>query len=316
MKSGLVVQRSFYNMSNPSKKYVIVIAGPTAVGKTGVAIELAVKFQTEIISADSRQVYREMKIGTAVPSEEELSQVKHHCIQHISIHEEYNVGAYEQEVLSILKGIFEQQDIAILCGGTGLYINAVCDGLDEFPPIDLEIKTQVAAICLDKEKALALLENLDPLYFNQVDRDNIRRVSRALEVCLQTKKAYSSFLTNNKKNRNFEIIKICLSEDRNKLYDQINRRVDAMIGDGLVDECRALFPFKNLKSLQTVGYSELFDYFEGKTDLSFAIDKIKQHSRNYAKRQITWFNKDDSYTFFKSSQLDEMIDFMKKRMHD
>ncbi len=303
-------------MSKPFKPLLIVIAGPTAVGKTRVAIELAKYFQTDIISADSRQVYREMRIGTAVPSKEELMEVKHHCIQHVSIHDEYNVGEYEKEVMGILSNIFMQKNVAILCGGTGLYIDAICNGLDEFPPIDARIKEEVALICASKDKAWSLLQSLDPDYFNQVDRENMRRVSRALEVCLQTNKPFSSYLTKQKKERNFNVLKIYLQEERTKLYKQIDQRVDAMIQGGLMEECRTLFPFMHLKSLQTVGYSELFDHFNGLTSLEFAIDKIKQHSRNYAKRQMTWFNKDDSYIKFHPSKLDEMKECINKRLHD
>jgi tRNA dimethylallyltransferase len=279
------------------QKRLIIIAGPTGIGKTAKAIELALLLDAEVISADSRQIYHELNIGVAKPSNEELSQVPHHFINHISIHQPYNAGIYEQEVIQFLDQYFQTKDIAILCGGTGLYIDAVCNGLDIFP----DISEQTLQIVENEFTQYGLeyisekLSILDSVYFESIDKSNSRRVLRAYQVCIESGKPYSSFVTNTKKQRPFLIEKYIIEMDRNTLYNRINKRVDMMVEAGLIDEVRGLLSFKDIKALETVGYSELFDYFDNKCTLESAIDKIKQHSRNYAKRQWTWFRKHHEY---------------------
>jgi tRNA dimethylallyltransferase len=279
------------------KKKLIVIAGPTGIGKTAYAIRLAQELEAEIIGADSRQVYRELNIGVAKQSQDELSAIPHHFVNHISIQDVYNAGKYEKEVVSFLETYFQRKDTAILCGGTGLYIDALCDGLDEFPEISSSVKLKVIE-ALTLKGLDFILEELrlnDPETFDIIDKSNVRRVLRAYEVFVESGLPYSSFVTKDAKQRPFEIRKIGLDMDRNQLYDRINQRVDAMIVNGLIEEAHSLLIHRDLKALETVGYSELFEYFDGKCTLEFAIDKIKQHSRNYAKRQWTWFRKDERY---------------------
>jgi tRNA dimethylallyltransferase len=285
---------------NPNQKYLVVIAGPTGVGKTALAIQLAKHFTTKIISADSRQFYKEMSIGTAKPTAAELAEAEHLFIDSLSIHDNYSIGDFEKEAIKTLDELFKDNQIVFLVGGSGLYINAVLYGVDEFENVSEATKEKVKKQY--EEKGLSWLQEqiqtLDPDYFNTVDINNPQRLQRALEVCLETGKPYSSFLSQNKKERNFEAIKILINIDREKLYDRINKRVDVMIKEGLVNEARALYPNKNLNALNTVGYKELFSHFAGETDLSSAIDLIKQKTRNYAKRQLTWFNNQDTYESF------------------
>ena len=275
------------------KKKLIVIGGPTASGKTALAIHLAQQHNTEIVSADSRQFYKEMSIGTAKPTHKELAQAKHHFIGNLSIHDAYSVGDYERDALFILNKIFEKNDTAIMVGGTGLYIRAVCEGLDTFPDVPLSIKQEFEAIFENEgiEPLQKLLQEVDPHYFNEVDVQNPMRLMRALSVWKASRQPFSSFRSSTKAVRDFEPIYQTIQLPRPILYDRINRRVDAMITEGLLEEAKALHPFKHLNALQTVGYSELFDYFDNKMSLEEAIDKIKQHTRNYAKRQVTWFKK-------------------------
>ena len=276
-----------------SGKELIVIAGPTAVGKTAYAIELARKYHTEILSADSRQFYRELKIGTAAPTEEELAAAPHHFIGNLSIHDYYNVSIYEQEAMTLLEQLFRKHDKVIAVGGSGLYIDALCYGIDELPDADealrVEIKRRFAGegiAYLQRE-----VERLDPDFYQVVDRNNPKRLQRALEVCLATGKPYSSLRTNRRKKRPFAIKKYVLNMGREKLYERINRRVDKMMEAGLLDEVRSLLPYKELNALNTVGYKELFRYFEGEISLEQAVTDIKTNSRRYAKRQITWFKR-------------------------
>lgn len=294
------------------KKYLIIIGGPTASGKTALAIQLAQHFSTEIISADSRQFFREMSIGTAKPSLEELSQAPHHFINNLSIHDEYSVGDFEKDVLIRLNELFQQKDVVIMVGGTGLYIRAVCEGLDDFPEVPLSIRHDLEVVL--EEKGIEILQNelkeVDPIYYEEVDKDNPKRLIRALSIFKASGQPFSSFRTKSKVERPFECIYIALDIPRDVLYDRINRRVDIMVTQGLVDEARALFPYKYLNALQTVGYSELFDYFEGKMTLNEAIDKIKQHTRNYAKRQSTWFRKDKHWQYFSTSNAIDVIAYI------
>ncbi|WP_297793603.1 tRNA (adenosine(37)-N6)-dimethylallyltransferase MiaA [uncultured Eudoraea sp.] len=277
-------------------KYLVTVVGPTAIGKTKLAVKLANYFKTEIISADSRQFYKEMSIGTAVPSSRDLESVPHHFIQHKSIHEDYNVGDFEKDALRVLNQLFAKKDYVIMVGGSGLYVDAVIYGLDTFPEIDKEIRFKLNM--RHKDEGLEVLQNqlktLDPEYYAKADIQNPRRVLRALEICLSTGKTYSSFLNKTKPKRSFNSIIVGITADREILYDRINQRVDRMMKNGLLEEARALYKFKDLNALQTVGYKELFDYFEGIQDLDFAISEIKKNTRRYAKRQLTWYRKSAS----------------------
>lgn len=295
-------------------KSLIVIQGPTGIGKTNVSIALAQHFNSEIISSDSRQFFKEMQIGTAVPSEKELSLVPHHFIQHISIEEKYTVGDYENEALQLLEEKFKTNDILFLVGGSGLYIDAVIKGLDTFPEIEPKIRAELQDV-FDQQGIEPLqiqLKKLDPDYFKVVDYQNPHRLIRALEVCIQSGKPYSSFLGKSKLGRNFEVIKIGLQAERSILYDRINKRVDLMIKNGLVEEVKSLFDSKQLNALQTVGYKELFAYLEQKISLEKAIEEIKKNSRRYAKRQLTWLRKDESIKWFDYNEdINVMIQYIK-----
>jgi tRNA dimethylallyltransferase len=287
-------------------KFLIVVIGPTAIGKTALSIKLANHYKTEIISCDSRQFFKEMTVGTAVPSDEELASAKHHFIQNKSIFDTYTVGNYEKEAVSKLDAIFETNDFAVLVGGSGLYVNAVLQGFDAFPEIDSTIRTEI------KEKyetsgLLYLQEKLKETDFDYYDYllktnpqtlQNPQRLLRFVEVGLGTGKPYSSFLNQEKAQRNFSPIIIGLETNREELYNRINLRVDEMIVNGLVEEAQNLYKFRNLNALQTVGYRELFDYFDGKISLEFAIEEIKKNTRRFAKRQLTWFKKTDKVYWF------------------
>lgn len=295
-------------------KSLIVIQGPTGIGKTNVSIALAQHFNSEIISSDSRQFFKEMQIGTAVPSEKELSVVPHHFIQHISIKEKYTVGDYENEAMQLLEEKFKVNDILFLVGGSGLYIDAVINGLDTFPEIEPKIRAELQEK-FDQQGIEPLqiqLKKLDPEYFKVVDYQNPHRLIRALEVCIQSGKPYSSFLGKNKTERNFEVIKIGLRAERSILYDRINKRVDLMIKHGLVEEVKSLVDSKQLNALQTVGYKEIFAYLEQKISLEKAIEEIKKNSRRYAKRQLTWLRKDESIKWFDyNEEINVMIQYIK-----
>lgn len=285
---------------NLNQKYLVVIAGPTGVGKTALAIKLAKHFNTKILSADSRQFYKEMNIGTAKPTQEELKEAEHLFIDSLSIHDNYSIGDFEKEAIKKLEELFKEHQIVFLVGGSGLYINAVLYGVDEFENVSEATKDKVRKQY--EEKGLSWLQeqiqNLDPDYYNTVDINNPQRLQRALEVCLESGKPYSAFLSKNKKTREFEAIKILINTDREILYERINKRVDKMISDGLIEEVKNLIQHKNLNALNTVGYKELFAHFNGETDLPTAVELIKQKTRNYAKRQLTWFNNQDTYETF------------------
>ncbi len=299
------------------KKNLIVLVGPTAIGKTSLSIEIAKNLDSDIISADSRQFFKEMNIGTAKPSAEELKQVPHHLVGHISINQDYNVGKFETEALETLNKIFTQKNTCLLCGGSGLYINAVCNGFDELPEIDTNIRQELNNI--NQTLGITPLQNklkeLDPIYYDAVDKNNPQRIIRALEVCLSSGKTFSSFRTGKTNNRNFNVFKIGLDMDRGQLYERINLRVDEMINAGLLKEVKSLINHKEKNALQTVGYKELFDYFEGKTNIDTAIELIKQNTRRYAKRQLTWFRKDHEINWFKPNQKEEIISFIKQKIN-
>ena len=282
---------------------LVVIAGPTAVGKTELTIKLAEKFKTEILSADSRQFYKETVIGTAAPSMEERQGIVHHFIGHLSIFDYYNVAMYEQDALNVLKKVFEKNEYAILTGGSGLYIDAVCSGIDVLPDIDVKLRKDLKKR-LDTEgldPLLNELKRLDKEYYNIVDKQNPKRVLRALEVCLQTKKTYTSLRMQTAKKRDFDIIKICLTLPRQELNNRINLRTDEMLKNGFLQEAQNLYQHRGLNSLNTLGYKELFDYISGKCSLETSIEKIKTNTRRYAKRQMTWFKKDNDYFFYDMS---------------
>ncbi|MDF3079109.1 MAG: miaA [Sphingobacteriaceae bacterium] len=299
----------------PSKT-LIVIAGPTAIGKTALAIKLAVKLGTEILSADSRQFYREMNIGTAKPSEEELSVVKHYFIDSLSISEKYTVGDFEAEAISTLEKIFQNHNAAVLVGGSGLFINAVCNGFDELPKAPLLVRESLNKLFAEKgiEALQEKLKAVDPEYFNQVDQQNPQRLIRALEIYEASGKPFSSFRTKQISYRSFKIIKIGLNAERSILYQRINRRVDEMVASGLIEEVKSLMPFRHLNALNTVGYSELFDYFDGKISLEQAIEQIKQNTRRFAKRQLTWFRKDTEMRWFEPTDFDGIVRYVNEQI--
>lgn len=282
------------------KNYLITIVGATAIGKTALSIELAKQYKTEIISSDSRQFYKEMNLGTAVPSEEELNEVKHHFIQNRSIFEDYNVGDYERDAIIKLNELFKFNSAVVMVGGSGLYINSVIDGLDDFPAVDSSIREKLKTDLIENgiEILQQKLKELDPVSFQKVDIDNKQRLIRALEICIGTGKSYSSFLKKEKTKRNFTPIKIGITADRDIIYGRINKRVDIMMKDGLLNEAKILFSHKDLNALQTVGYKELFKYFDKEWDLDFAISEIKKNTRRFAKRQGTWFRKDNEIQWF------------------
>lgn len=274
-------------------KTLKVIVGPTASGKTDYSIELAKQYNSPIISCDSRQIYKELKIGTAPPSEEQLAQIKHYFIFSHSIFDFYTAGKYELEALELISNLFLTHDTLIVVGGSGLYVDALCYGIDDFPDSDMTLRDNLMQR-LSAEGIESLrneLRLLDPESYETIDKKNPQRIVRALEVCLQTGKKFSSFKSSSSKQRNFTIERTIIERPREELYDRINLRVDKMIESGLVDEAKELHKFKDLPALKTVGYKELFDYFDGKTSLEEAIDLIKRNTRRYAKRQITWFKR-------------------------
>lgn len=299
-----------YPPINPQmEKLLVVLTGPTCVGKTAVAIKTATHYRTEIISCDSRQMYREMRIGTAVPTPEQLATIPHHFIGNISIHDYYNVSMFEVEALALLDRLFQTHNIVVVTGGSGLYLNALCRGIDDFPTVNHSVRESVTE--LFKIEGMEGLRNrlyhLDPVQYGQMDNLNKQRVMKALEICLQTGKPYSSFLSGTRKPRPFNILYIGLDSDRDLLYQSINLRVDSMIQEGLVEEAKTLYPYRDLNALKTVGYRELFDYMEGICSLREAIELIKRNTRHYAKRQLTWFRGYPEMTWFRPDQPDEII---------
>lgn len=285
---------------NTQQKTLITIVGPTAIGKTSLSIQLANYFQTEIISCDSRQFYKEMTIGTAVPDPEELSAAQHHFIQNRSIFEDYNVGAYEKDAIAKLDDLFQKYNVLIMVGGSGLYVDAVLKGFDHFPEVDPKIREELTQK-LEKfglETLQNQLKELDINTYQSIAIDNPQRVIRALEICIGTGKPYSTFKSNSQKKRNFNSIVVGLNGERQKIYDRINLRVDLMIEADLIEEAKKLYPNRELNALQTVGYKELFSYFDGEITKEFAIEEIKKNTRRFAKRQLTWFRKNEQILWF------------------
>ena len=287
-------------------KYLITIIGPTAIGKTSLSIALAQQFQCEIISCDSRQFFKEMRIGTAVPSNEELAAAPHHFIQNKSIFENYSVGDFEKEAIAQLNELFKTNDFAILVGGSGLYVDAILKGFDSFPDIEVTVREEVNAKY--EQQGISYLQDqlalLDSNYFQKISLENPQtlqnpqRMMRFVEVCIGTGKPYSSFLNQAKNNRDFTPIIIGLEAERSVMYDRINQRVDIMINEGLLAEAEQLYPHKQLNALQTVGYRELFRYFDGDDSLDFAIEEIKKNTRRFSKRQLTWFKRTENAQWF------------------
>lgn len=298
-------------------KHLISIVGPTAIGKTTLSIKLAQYFNTEIVSADSRQFYKEMHIGTAAPSETELKQAKHHFIHHKSIKDSYNVGAFEKDALALLDKQFKKHNIVIMVGGSGLYIDAVTKGLDNFPKVDDSIRETLNEE-LEKnglESLQSKLKDLDYVSYNTIAIDNPQRVIRALEICIGSGQPYSSFLNKEKVKRNFKTVSIGLTAERDIMYTRINERVDKMMEEGLLDEVEGLIEYKDLNSLNTVGYKELFKYLGKEWDLDFAVSEIKKNSRRFAKRQTTWFKKNDQISWFDYRyELKEITDYINKKI--
>lgn len=297
-------------------KSLIVIVGPTGIGKTDLSIEIAKEFNAEIISSDSRQIYKELKIGTAVPSFDQLNNIKHHFIGNKSIHDYYNASMFEFEVIDVLKKLFLTYDNVVMTGGSGMYINAVCDGIDDLPSIDQELRDDLKKKH-EKEGIESLrlqLKMLDPETYEKVDLKNAKRILKALEVTIQTGKPYSSFLSKTKKTRDFNIIKIGLERDRAELYERINMRVDKMVEDGLIQEAKQFVGFRHLNSLNTVGYKELFEYFDGDITEEKAIELIKRNSRHYAKRQISWFARDNKLEWFHPDDKKKIVNYIKSKI--
>ncbi len=296
--------------------YLINLVGPTAIGKTSLAIKLAQHYHTEIISADSRQFFKEMRIGTAVPSKEELKAAPHHFIQHLSIEDEYSVGDFEKEAITELEEIFSTHKIAIMVGGSGLYTKSILEGLDHFPKVDPKLRKELNFIY--KTKGIAPLQQqlkaVDPKYFQIAEIQNPHRIIRALEISLGSEKPYSYYLNQKKPKRNFTPISIGLDAPRETIYERINQRVDLMVEEGLLEEAKKLFPKRKLNALNTVGYKELFAYFEGIHSLETAITEIKKNTRRFAKRQLTWFRKQENIQWFNfQTSSKEIINFIEEQ---
>lgn len=294
-------------------KRLIVIAGATGVGKTDTAIAVSKAFDAPIVSCDSRQIYSQMRIGTAAPTDEQLAEAEHYMVRNKSIFDSYSCGDYREEALAIIEKLFQTHEYVILTGGSGLYIDAVTDGFDDIPKAGEGVREELNALYESgsMEALLEMLEKLDPQYYERCDRGNRQRVTRALEVCITAQRPYSSFLTGQSKKLDFDVIRILLELPRAELYERIDRRVDVMVAEGLVEEARVLHQYAYLNALKTVGYRELFDYFDGKQDLETAIELIKRNSRRYAKRQMTWFRRTPEYQHFSPRESDKVIEYIK-----
>ena len=288
---------------------LIVLIGPTGVGKTELSLSIAEHFQTCIISSDSRQLYADLKIGTAAPTSEQLKRVPHHFVGTLELTDYYSAAQYETEVMTKLEELFKKNDVVVLTGGSMMYVDAICKGIDDIPTVDKETRKTMIRHYEEEglEKLCSELKLLDPEYYQIVDLKNPKRVIHALEICYMTGKTYTSFRTQSTKKRPFHIIKIGLTRNREELYDRINRRVDEMMEEGLLEEAKGVYPYKHLNSLNTVGYKEMFMYLDGEWTLDFAIEKIKQNSRIYSRKQMTWFKRDTDITWFHPDQKEEII---------
>lgn len=293
-------------------KKLIVILGPTGVGKTSLCLHIAKEYNVPVINADSRQMFKELPIGTAAPTIKEQEQAKHYFVGNLTVDKYYNASMFENDVLSLLDILFKQQDIALMSGGSMMYIDAVCNGIDDIPTVDTQIRQRLKERYEQEglESIIQELRQLDPEYYNIVDKKNHKRVIHALEICLSTGKAYSSFRHNVRKTRPFQIIKIGLTRNREELYSRIDQRVDEMISNGLLKEAANMYPQRTLNALNTVGYKELFDYIDGRTDLQEAIFKIKSNTHKYCRKQLTWFKRDPEIKWFTPENVEEIINYI------
>lgn len=297
-------------------KHLIVLIGPTGVGKTELSLRIAEELHTEIISADSRQMYAEIKIGTAAPTLEQLARVKHHFVGQLALTDYYSAARYEEDVMNCLDQLFQKHNNVVLTGGSMMYIDAICKGIDDIPTVDHETRTFMLERYEQEglEPLCAELKLLDPEYYRIVDLKNPKRIIHALEICHMTGRTYTSYRTQPKKERPFHIIKIGVCREREELYERINKRVDIMIEEGLLEEARRVLPYRKLNSLNTVGYKELFKYFDGEWTLDYAIEKIKQNSRIYSRKQMTWFKRDTDIAWFHPEQVEEIREYIAKHV--
>ena len=300
------------------RKKLVVLLGPTAVGKTELSLQLAERLGCPIISADSRQLYRDMVVATAAPTREQLARVPHHFIGTLSLTDYYSAAQYEADALALIEQLFTRHDTLLLTGGSMMYIDAVCNGIDEIPTISDEVRRAVVTRYEEEglDVLLEELQRLDPDFYEKVDRRNPKRVIHAVEICRMTGQPYSSLRTETKKERPFDIVKIGLTRPREELYERINSRVDAMMRDGLEAEARRLYPYRHLNALNTVGYKEMFAYFDGTYDLPAAVEKIKRNTRVYARKQMTWFRRDDTIVWFTPDDRLKLFAYVEKRLHE
>ena len=297
---------------------LIVLLGPTGVGKTALSLQLAEQLSSPIISADSRQIYKDIPIGTAAPTQEDLQQVKHYFVGNLELNDYYSASQFEEDVIRLLSELHQTKEAVLMCGGSMMYIDAVCKGIDEIPTIDETLRNEVFTLFQEEglEPIRQQLKILDPVFYRQVDLKNHKRVIHALEVCLMTGKPYSSLRTNQAKERPFKIVKIGLTRPREELYERINLRVEQMMQDSLLEEVRRVYPHKHLNSLNTVGYKELFQYLDGNYSLDFAVEKIKQNSRIYSRKQMTWFKRDPQIQWFHPEDIDGIEQFITNHLSD
>lgn len=300
-----------------SKPTLIVLIGPTGIGKTDLSLNIAEHYNTEIISADSRQLYADLKIGTAAPTPEQLARVKHHFVGTLQLTDYYSAAKYEAEVMKKLDELFKRHNVIVLTGGSMMYVDAVCKGIDDIPTVDEETRKTLMQHYenVGLERLCAELKILDPEYYDIVDKKNPKRVIHALEICYMTGQTYTSFRTSQTKERPFNIIKVGLRREREELYARINKRVDIMMEDGLLEEAKSVYQYKDLNSLNTVGYKEMFKYLDGEWELPFAIEKIKQNSRIYSRKQVTWFKRDTDITWFHPDDTDNIMSFIEERLN-
>ena len=300
-----------------SKPTLIVLIGPTGIGKTDLSLNIAEHYNTEIISADSRQLYADLKIGTAAPTTEQLARVKHHFVGTLQLTDYYSAAQYEAEVMKKLDELFKKHSVIVLTGGSMMYVDAVCKGIDDIPTVDEETRKTLMQHYenVGLERLCAELKILDPEYYDIVDKKNPKRVIHALEICYMTGQTYTSFRTSQTKKRPFNIIKVGLRREREELYARINKRVDIMMEDGLLEEAKSVYQYKDLNSLNTVGYKEMFKYLDGEWELPFAIEKIKQNSRIYSRKQVTWFKRNTDITWFHPDDTDNIMSFIEERLN-
>ena len=306
------IQFFYICIINMSEKALIVLLGLNGVGKTDLSLRIAEQLHWPILSCDSRQLYKGLEIGTAAPSKEQLQRVKHYFVGTLELQDYYSAACYEEDAINLLNRLFSDLDVVLMTGGSMMYIDAVTKGIDDIPTVTPEIRTAIYKQFEEEglSPILAELKETDPIHYNEVDRNNYKRVIHAVEICRMTGKPYSSFRTNTRKERPFRIIQIGLTRDREELYDRINRRVDQMMADGMLEEARRVYPFRKLNSLNTVGYKELFKYLDGEWTLDFAIEKIKRNSRVYARKQMTWFKRDPDIRWFHPDEKEAILCYL------